>query len=176
MELELRNVTKRFGPVVATDAVDFTVRGGEIVALVGENGAGKSTLMNVLYGLYDADEGEIAIDGNPVRFAGPASAIEAGIGMVHQHFMLVPVFTVLENVILGVEPVHPLGRLDFASAKRRVLELSQQYGLEVDPDAIVGDLPVGLQQRVEIIKVLFRNAELVVFDEPTAVLLSLIHI
>lgn len=170
MDLELRGVTKRFGPIVANEAVDFRVQGGEVVALVGENGAGKSTLMNVLYGLYDADEGDIVIDGEVRRFPGPAAAIDAGIGMVHQHFMLVPVFTVLENVILGVEPVGSFGRLDRTAARERVVELSERYGLEVDPDAIVGDLPVGLRQRVEIIKVLFRDAALVVFDEPTAVL------
>jgi len=170
MDLELRNVTKRFGHVIANDSVDFRVDGGEIVALVGENGAGKSTLMNVLYGLYDADEGEILIDDAPTTFDGPAAAIAAGIGMVHQHFMLVPVFSVLENVILGVEPVGRFGRLDLEGARRRIIELSERYGLEVDPDAIVGDLPVGLRQRVEIIKVLFRDAELVIFDEPTAVL------
>ena len=124
MELELRGVTKRFGPVVANEAVDFSVRGGEIVALVGENGAGKSTLMNVLYGLYAADEGDILLDGEVRNFSGPAEAIAAGIGMVHQHFMLIPVFTVLENVVLGVEPVAGFGRLDMAAARTRVTELS----------------------------------------------------
>ena len=170
MELELRGITKRFPGVVANDGVNLTVRTGEVLALVGENGAGKSTLMNILYGLYHADEGELLIDGTPVRFASPSDAIAAGIGMVHQHFMLVPPFTVAENVVLGVEPTGMLGRLDIAEARRDVRDISGRFGLEVDPDALVEDLPVGLQQRVEIVKVLFRDAEIVVFDEPTAVL------
>src|SRR5690606_37851480 len=126
--------------------------------------------MNILYGLYEADEGEVLIDGQPVHFDGPGDAIAAGIGMVHQHFMLVPVFTVTENVVLGNEPANALGQIDIAEARREVAEISAQYGLEVDPTAIIEDLPVGLQQRVEIIKVLFRDAEIIVFDEPTAVL------
>ena len=169
MELELRGITKRFPGVVANDDVNLTVRGGEVLALIGENGAGKSTLMNVLYGLYRADEGQILIDGVEQHFASPGDAIAAGIGMVHQHFMLVPVFTVTQNVVLGVEPTDGL-KLNIRTARRQVQEISQQYGLRLDPDAIVEDIPVGLQQRVEIIKVLFRNAEIVVFDEPTAVL------
>ena len=231
MELELRGITKRFPGVLANDAVDLDVRSGEILGLLGENGAGKTTLMNILYGLYSADEGEVLIDGEPVHFEDPGEAIAAGIGMVHQHFMLVPVFTVAENVVLGVEPVKdttvwaPLvggavlgaiaaggglasligavvgagvlvalnktigarvkdflrrsgwlrwlsrtGALDLAEARREVREISTQYGLEVDPDAVIENIPVGIQQRVEIIKVLFREAEVLVFDEPTAVL------
>jgi ABC-type uncharacterized transport system ATPase subunit len=169
MELELRGITKRFPGVVANDDVNLTVRGGEVLALLGENGAGKSTLMNVLYGLYHADEGEILVDGVPRRFTSPRDAIAAGIGMVHQHFMLVPVFTVAENVVMGVEPTR-FGSLDLREARREVRAISSQYGLDVDPDAITESLAVGLQQRVEIVKVLFRNASIVVFDEPTAVL------
>lgn len=171
MRLELRNVTKRFPGVIANDSVDLAVSSGEIVGLLGENGAGKTTLMNILYGLYGADDGEILIDGKVVHFDGPGDAIAAGIGMVHQHFMLVPVFNVTENVVLGVEPTAgPLGAIDMEEARREVREISTQYGLEVDPTAIVEDLPVGVQQRIEIIKVLFREAEIIVFDEPTAVL------
>ena len=170
MELELRGITKRFPGVVANDDVNLTVRTGEVVALVGENGAGKSTLMNILYGLYRADEGEILIDGQQVHFKSPRDAIAAGIGMVHQHFMLVPVFTVAENVVLGVEPSASLGRVDIKAARKRVTELSQEFGLNLDPDALTEDLAVGIQQRIEIVKVLFRDAKVVVFDEPTAVL------
>ena len=171
MELELRGITKRFPGVLANDNVNLTIRSGEILCLLGENGAGKSTLMNIMYGLYSASEGEILVDGEVVHFAGPGDAIEAGIGMVHQHFMLVPVFTVAENVVLGVEPTKgPGGILDIAEARKDVREISAQYNLDVDPDAIIEDLPVGIQQRVEIIKVLFRDAEILVFDEPTAVL------
>ena len=170
MELELRGITKRFPGVVANDDVNLIVHGGEVLALVGENGAGKSTLMNILYGLYKADEGEILVDGQPVHFTSPRDAIDAGIGMVHQHFMLVPVFTVAENVVLGVEPTLSLGRLDLATARRRVAELSGEFGLHLDPDALTEELAVGIQQRIEIVKVLFRDAKVVVFDEPTAVL------
>jgi simple sugar transport system ATP-binding protein len=170
LELELRGITKRFPGVLANDSVDLTVRSGEILSLLGENGAGKTTLMNILYGLYSADEGTILIDGQEQHFDGPGDAIAAGIGMVHQHFMLVPVFTVTENVILGVEPTTGPGVLSMARARREVEEISTQYGLKVDPDAIIEDIPVGVQQRVEIIKVLFREADVVVFDEPTAVL------
>jgi ABC-type uncharacterized transport system ATPase subunit len=235
LELQLRGITKRFPGVLANDRVDLTVRSGEILGLLGENGAGKTTLMNILYGLYTADEGEISIDGDPQHFSGPGDAIAAGIGMVHQHFMLVPVFTVAENVVLGVEPARRMphwislslgaaasaiiagsssslgwfglpswgwllalaaigvgagyllrmawpwihrvfrrqrsgGALDIARARRDVTEISERYGLRVDPDAIIEDLPVGVQQRVEIIKVLFREARFVIFDEPTAVL------
>jgi len=171
MELELRGITKRFPGVVANDDVNLHVRGGEVLALVGENGAGKSTLMNVLYGLYKADEGEILIDGVPQHFTSPRDAIAAGIGMVHQHFMLVPVFTVAENVVMGVEPTSLGGiKLDMATAREQVRTISEQYGMHLDPDARIENMPVGLQQRVEIIKVLFRHAKIVVFDEPTAVL------
>jgi simple sugar transport system ATP-binding protein len=149
----------------------MTVESGEILGLLGENGAGKTTLMNILYGLYSADEGEIVIDGKARHFADPGDAIDAGIGMVHQHFMLVPVFTVTENVVLGVEPtLGPVATIDMKEARREVEEISRKYGLLVDPEAIAEDLPVGVQQRVEIIKVLFRDAEIIVFDEPTAVL------
>ena len=170
MELELRGITKRFPGVLANDAVDLTVREGELVALLGENGAGKSTLMNVLYGLYSADEGEILIDGEPMTLGSPAESIAAGIGMVHQHFMLIPVFTVAENVILGAEPTNRLGVINRRNAERSVREISEQYGLEVDPSALVENLPIGIQQRVEIIKVLARDARFLVLDEPTAVL------
>lgn len=140
------------------------------MALIGENGAGKSTLMNVLYGLYRADEGELLIDGKPTHFSSPADAIAAGIGMVHQHFMLVPVMTVAENVVLGVEPTGRFGSLDIDEARRMVREVSDKYSLELDPDAVIEDLSVGVRQRVEIVKVLMRDAKIVVFDEPTAVL------
>ncbi len=170
MELELKGITKRFPGVLANDAVSLTVRSGEILGLLGENGAGKTTLMNILYGLYTADEGEILVDGQAQHFAGPGDAIDAGIGMVHQHFMLVPVFTVTENVVLGVEPTLGGGVLNLRKARQDLVEISEKYSLEVPPDAYIEDLPVGVQQRVEIIKVLFRHAEVLVFDEPTAVL------
>jgi ABC-type uncharacterized transport system ATPase subunit len=232
LELQLRGITKRFPGVLANDRIDLSVRSGEILGLLGENGAGKTTLMNILYGLYTADEGEVLIDGVPRHFSGPGDAIAAGIGMVHQHFMLVPVFTVAENVVLGVEPARrmPLGMtlglgaaaapivtgstfalesfawlwlvlsalggavlgfllrlawpllyralgrtrkggtINIGEARREVSEISERYGLRVDPDAVIEDLPVGVQQRVEIVKVLFREAGLLVFDEPTAVL------
>jgi simple sugar transport system ATP-binding protein len=170
LRLELRGVTKRFPGVVANDHVDLVVEPGEIHALLGENGAGKTTLMNILYGLYHADEGELLIDGEPMRFSSPGGAIAAGLGMVHQHFMLIPVFTVTENIILGNEPAGPLGIVDRARARRQVEELSTTYGLAVPPDAVVEDLPVGVQQRVEILKALYREAEVLILDEPTAVL------
>ncbi|MCU1391853.1 MAG: heme transporter ATP-binding protein, partial [Ilumatobacteraceae bacterium] len=170
MELELRGITKRFPGVVANDNVNLTVRGGEVLALLGENGAGKSTLMNILYGLYRADEGEILIDGETVHFTSPRDAIKAGIGMVHQHFMLVPNFSVADNVILGVEPTISLGRINRRAARKRVAQLSRDFGLDLDPDALTETLAVGIQQRIEIVKVLFRDAKVVVFDEPTAVL------
>lgn len=170
MKLELRGITKRFGALTANDHIDLVVQPGEIHCLLGENGAGKSTLMNVLYGLYQADEGQILIDDVVQHFAGPGDAMKAGIGMVHQHFMLVPVFTVAENVMLGHEKTTAGGRLDLAAARRQVKEISDRFGFDVDPDAVVEDLPVGVQQRVEIIKALARDASILVFDEPTAVL------
>ncbi|ACY99719.1 MULTISPECIES: ABC transporter ATP-binding protein [Thermomonospora] len=188
MTLELRGITKRFGSLVANDGIDLEVRPGEIHCLLGENGAGKSTLMNVLYGLYQPDAGQILMDGRPLTINGPRDAIAAGIGMVHQHFMLIPVFTVAENVMLGDERTGPprwarslgplarlgwsgpVGWLDRRRARRDVAEISSRYGLQVDPDALVADLPVGVQQRVEIIKALIRDARVLILDEPTAVL------
>ncbi|WP_119728560.1 ABC transporter ATP-binding protein [Thermomonospora amylolytica] len=170
MSLELRGITKRFGSLVANDGIDLEVRPGEIHCLLGENGAGKSTLMNILYGLYQPDEGQILMDGRELTIGGPRDAIAAGIGMVHQHFMLVPVFTVAENIMLGDERTGPLGWLDRRRARRDVAEVSARYGLQVDPDALVADLPVGVQQRVEIIKALIREARVLILDEPTAVL------
>jgi general nucleoside transport system ATP-binding protein len=170
MKLELKGITKRFGTLVANDSIDLVVESGQIHSLLGENGAGKSTLMNVLYGLYKADEGQILLDGTPVNFSGPGDAMAAGIGMVHQHFMLIPVFTVAENVALGHEPTNKLGVLDIEAARKLVREISDRFGFDVDPDAMVEDLPVGVQQRVEIIKSLARDAKVLVLDEPTAVL------
>jgi simple sugar transport system ATP-binding protein len=170
MRLELRGVTKTFGSLVANDHIDLTVEPGEIHALLGENGAGKTTLMNVLYGLMRPDSGEIVVDGEAKRFANPGDAIAAGIGMVHQKFMLVPVFTVAENVMLGSEPTRRLGWLDRRRARRSVVETSERFGLAVDPDALVEDLPVGVQQRAEILKALSRDAGVLILDEPTAVL------
>ena len=170
MELELRGITKRFGSLVANDHIDLRVPAGEIRGLLGENGAGKTTLMNVLYGLVQPDEGEILVDGKPITIRSPKDAINAKIGMVHQHFMLVPVFTVAENVILGVEPTRGRWLLDQRRARREVRELSERYGLEVNPDARIEDIPVGVQQRVEIIKALLRQASVLILDEPTAVL------
>ncbi|HEV2634296.1 MAG TPA: ABC transporter ATP-binding protein [Actinocrinis sp.] len=170
MRLELRSITKRFGPLVANDAISLTVEPGEIHCLLGENGAGKSTLMNVLYGLYQPDEGEIVIDGTARPLTGPRDAIKAGIGMVHQHFMLVPVFTVTENIVLGDEDAKRFGVLDRRKAREHVRSVSERYNLPLDPDARIEDLPVGLQQRVEIVKALVRDAEVLILDEPTAVL------
>jgi simple sugar transport system ATP-binding protein len=186
VELELRGITKRYGLLAANDGISLSVAPGQVHALLGENGAGKTTLMNVLYGLTQPDEGEILIDGKPAKFGSPRDAIAAGIGMVHQHFMLVPVFTVAENVTLGIESADfPRGGLEGASprgmrsraglldrrkTRRDVANLSHQYGLDVNPDAMVEDLPVGLQQRVEIVKALVRRANVLILDEPTAVL------
>ena len=167
--LELRGITKRFGSLVANQAIDFELRPGEIHALLGENGAGKSTLMNVLYGLHQPDEGEILLGGEKAEIHSPRQAMNLGIGMVHQHFMLVPVMTVAENLVLGAEPRNgPL--LDYKAAARRTRELSERFGLAVNPDAKVENLGVGAQQRVEILRALFGGAEVLVLDEPTAVL------
>lgn len=168
--LQAKGITKRFPGVLANDNVDLTLHRGEILALLGENGAGKSTLMNVLYGLYRPDEREVFLKGHLVRMENPRDAIAHGIGMVHQHFQLVPVMTVAENVILGAEVTRTGGILDQREAATRVAELSHQYGLEVEPTATVGELPVGTQQRVEIIKALNRDADVLILDEPTAVL------
>lgn len=149
MRLELAGITKAFGPLVANDHVDLTLEEGEIHCLLGENGAGKTTLMNVLFGLLHADSGEILLNGEPVRFADPGDAVRRGIGMVHQHFMLVPVFTVAENIVLGFEPVRRLGFLDRRKARADILRLSREFGLDVNPDDLVENIPVGTQQRVE---------------------------
>jgi general nucleoside transport system ATP-binding protein len=167
--IELREVTKQFPGVLANDRVSLSLHPGEIVALLGENGAGKSTLMNVLYGLLEADMGEVFVDGELTQIRSPRHAIDLGIGMVHQHFMLVPPLTVMENIVLGNEPTRG-GVIDFKAAREAVQELSRQYGLVVDPDAVVRDLPVGSQQRVEILKALYRGARVLILDEPTAVL------
>jgi simple sugar transport system ATP-binding protein len=170
MKLELRGVTKKFGSLIANDSIDLVVESGEIHSLLGENGAGKSTLMNVLYGLYQADAGQILLDDKVVKFHGPGDAMAAGIGMVHQHFMLIPVFTVAENVALGHEPTKGFGTLDLDAARNLVIKISDRFGFKIDPDALIEDLPVGAQQRVEIIKSLARDAKILVLDEPTAVL------
>jgi ABC-type uncharacterized transport system ATPase subunit len=168
--LDMRGITKRYPSVVANDHVDLEVWPGEIHALLGENGAGKSTLMNILYGLARPDEGEILLDGTPVRIASPADAIARGISMVHQHFMLVPVLTVAENILLGEETMANPVFIDREEARRRIVELGRRFGFEIDPDARVGSLSVGWQQRVEILKALYRDARILVLDEPTAVL------
>jgi ABC-type uncharacterized transport system ATPase subunit len=167
--LELRGITKRFPGVVANDHVDFDLAPGEVHALLGENGAGKSTLMNILYGLYHPDEGEVRLRGERVRIDSPRAAIDAGIGMVHQHFMLIPVMTVAENIVLGVEP-HSGPFLDLDAADDEVREISARFGLAVRPEARIESISVGMQQRVEILKALFRGAEILILDEPTAVL------
>src|SRR6202012_1128353 len=170
VNLELKGITKRFGSLVANDHIDLSIAPGTIHALLGENGAGKATLMNILYGLIQPDEGQILVDGKPITVHSPRDALAAGIGMVHQHFMLVPVFTVAENVALGHEETKPLGWLDRRRMRTMVRQLSEQYGLQVDPDALTEDLPVGVQQRGEILKALVGEAELLIRDEPTAVL------
>src|SRR5690606_6334598 len=171
LAVEMRNIRKFFpsSGVLAVDNVNFEVQQGEIHALVGENGAGKTTLMSILYGLVPPDEGEILIHGQPVRIAHPNDAIRAGIGMVHQHFKLIPSFTVAENIMLGIEP-NRMGFIDRAAEADTVRRLAQDFGLPVDPNAIVANISVGLQQRVEILKTLQRNAQILILDEPTAVL------
>src|SRR3954462_12119922 len=168
--LELRGITKRFGRIVANEGVDFDLQAGEGHALLGENGAGKSTLMSILYGLYRPDEGEVIVDGEAVTIDSPRRAIDLGIGMVHQHFMLIPVMTVAENIVLADEPRSAGGLLDVQTADARVRELSDRFGLAVNPDAVIEDVSVGQQQRVEILKALYREARTPVLDEPTAVL------
>jgi general nucleoside transport system ATP-binding protein len=168
--LALEGITKRFPGVLANDHIDFDLLPGEVHALLGENGAGKSTLMNILYGLYTPDEGRILLRGEPIDLGSTKAAIEHGIGMVHQHFMLIPVMTVAENIVLASEPRHGGVLLDYGAADRRVNELSERYGLAVDPDARIDRISVGQQQRVEILKALYRGAEILVLDEPTAVL------
>ncbi|MEL7209605.1 MAG: ATP-binding cassette domain-containing protein, partial [Actinomycetota bacterium] len=167
--LEARGLTKRFPGVVANDAVDLVLHEGEILGLLGENGAGKSTLVKMLFGIHQPDEGTIHLRGELITHAGPGESIARGIAMVHQHFQLVPPLTVAENIVLGAEPVRR-GFFDRTSAEQRVREISEQYGLTVEPSDVVGDLPVGIQQRVEILKALYRGAELLILDEPTAVL------
>jgi ABC-type uncharacterized transport system ATPase subunit len=168
--LELRGITKQFPGVLANDHIDFDLRRGEVHALLGENGAGKSTLMSILYGLYTADDGEIRMNGKPVTIGSPRDAIELGIGMVHQHFMLIPVMSVTENIVLAQEPKHAGVLLDYDAARERVRGLSKSFGLAVDPDARIEKITVGQQQRVEILKALYRGAEVLILDEPTAVL------
>ena len=170
MSLELRGITKRFGSLTANDAIDLAVGDGEIHAILGENGAGKSTLMNVVYGLLQPDEGTISVDGKEISIHSPLDALAAGIGMVHQHFMLIPVFTVAENIVLGHEKTKGLGMLDLESARKEILRVSAEFNFEIDPDALVEELPVGLQQRVEIIRALIYDAKVLILDEPTAVL------
>jgi general nucleoside transport system ATP-binding protein len=168
--LELRGITKQFPGVLANDHIDFDLRRGEVHALLGENGAGKSTLMSILYGLYTADSGQVLMNGKPVTIASPKNAIELGIGMVHQHFMLIPVMTVTENIVLAQEPKHAGVLLDYDAAAKRVRELSESFGLAVNPNARIQSITVGQQQRVEILKALYRGAEILILDEPTAVL------
>ena len=167
--IELKNISKSFPGVIANDDVSLAIEPGEIHALVGENGAGKTTLMNILYGLYQPDEGEIFINGESRSFNSPLDAIASGLGMVHQHFMLFPNLTVVENIIYGMEP-EKAGLIDIKLARKEVMQLSKKFNLAVNPDAKIEDLPVGVRQRVEILKALYRQAEIIIFDEPTAVL------
>jgi simple sugar transport system ATP-binding protein len=166
----MRGITKRYPGVIANNRIDLDVKAGEIHALLGENGAGKTTLMNVLFGLARPDEGEILLDGQPVQITDPADAIARGIGMVHQHFMLIPVLTVAENILLGAETMANPVFLDRRESRRRIIELGKRFGFEIDPEAKVETLSVGWQQRVEILKALYREAQILVLDEPTAVL------
>jgi len=168
--LELKGITKRFPGVVANDGVEFDLKRGEVHALLGENGAGKSTLMNVLYGLYQPDEGEIRVNGKPAQIRSPKDAIDLGIGMVHQHFMLIPVMTVAENIVLASEPTHAGILLDYDAAVRRVEQIARTFKFAIDPRARVENIGVGQQQRVEILKALYRSADILILDEPTAVL------
>src|SRR5918999_2498606 len=168
--LELRGITKRFPGVVANDQVDFDLRRGEVHALLGENGAGKSTLMNVLYGLYQPDEGEILMNGKPVTIRSPRDAIDLGIGMVHQHFMLIPVMTGAENIVLATEPRRGGILLDYDAAVQRVEEIARTFKFAINPRARIENISVGQQQRVEILKALYRGADVLILDEPTAVL------
>lgn len=170
MSLELRAITKSFGPLVANDAIDLKVENGEIHAILGENGAGKSTLMNVVYGLLQPDSGSILVDGKEISISTPSDALAAGIGMVHQHFMLIPVFTVAENIILGHEKTNKFGILELEEAKAEIRRVSKEFNFDVDPDSFVENLPVGIQQRVEIIRALIYEAKVLILDEPTAVL------
>ena len=170
MSVELRGITKTFGALVANDQIDLKVNDGEIHAILGENGAGKSTLMNILYGLIAPDSGEIFVDEKPVTIHEPSDALRAGIGMVHQHFMLIPVFTVAENIVLGHEKIKGPGTLDLSEARKSIIEIAKRFNFEIDPDAIVETLPVGVQQRVEIIRALIYNAKVIILDEPSAVL------
>ncbi|MDR3284640.1 MAG: ABC transporter ATP-binding protein [Treponema sp.] len=170
LAIEMRGITKRFPGVAANDQVDLAVRENEILALLGENGAGKSTLMSILFGSYDPDEGTIKIRGRETRIRDPNDAASLGIGMIHQHFKLIHNYTVAENIVLGMEPVNRLGLLDLAAAEKRVAALSEQYGLRVNPKDKIEDITVGMQQRVEILKTLYRSADIIIFDEPTAVL------
>ena len=168
--IEMLGITKTFPGIVANDNVDLIVKENEILALLGENGAGKSTLMSILFGSYDADSGVINIRGKKVNIKDPNDATALGIGMVHQHFKLVHNYTVTENIVLGIEPTNKLGMLDMATAEKRVAELSEQYGFHVNPKDRIEDITVGMQQRVEILKTLYRNADIIILDEPTAVL------
>ncbi len=168
--VQMHDITKRFGQFVALDHMNLDVKKQSVHAILGENGAGKTTLMNILYGLYQADTGEVLINGRPTTIANPNDAIGHGIGMVHQHFMLVENFTVTENIILGDEVCGPVGILDMRRARKKVVDLVEQFGFGVDPDAKIEDISVGMQQRVEILKALYRGAEILILDEPTAVL------
>jgi simple sugar transport system ATP-binding protein len=170
VSVELRAITKSFGALVANDAITLKVERGEIHAILGENGAGKSTLMNILYGLLQPDSGEIFVDDKSVKIGAPSDALAAGIGMVHQHFMLIPVFTVAENIVLGHEKTKSLGKLDLSQARAEIARISKEFNFDVNPDAVVETLPVGIQQRVEVIRALMYNAKVLILDEPTAVL------